>query len=401
MHIPSYVNVIIERLMASGHKAYIVGGSLRDMLLGRSPSDFDVTTSALPEETLELFSDMRTIPTGLKHGTVTVLSDNEPIEVTTFRKDGEYLDSRHPESVSFTSDVCEDLSRRDFTVNAIAYNENSGIVDPYLGREDIKNKIIRAVGDPNKRMQEDALRIMRALRFSAQLGFTIEEKTKKALSSNKEGLINVSRERIGVEMAKLIVSPYAKEAIDIMIDMGICKYVLDTYMPSERCILMLNSLPSDFYLRFSALLWDCEPDTARDILSSLKYSNAQKSGVISILRSRSLPLNTDGADARRVIIALGEHSEAAAMLLSAFEEAPQSFADKINELLKTEFARKISDLRISGNDLITLGFKGKEIGTVLEELFGIVTEEPSLNTKEQLTEIIKSKDFLKRYGKNN
>ena len=176
MNIPEYVRVIIERLEAAGHEAYIVGGSLRDMLIGRAPSDFDVTTSALPEKTLALFSDMRAIPTGIEHGTITVLSDGFPIEVTTFRTDGEYLDSRHPESVSFTSDVCDDLSRRDFSMNAIAYNEKRGIVDPFCGREDINNKIIRAVGDPDTRMREDALRIMRALRFSAQLSFSIEEK---------------------------------------------------------------------------------------------------------------------------------------------------------------------------------------------------------------------------------
>ena len=393
MNIPEYVRVIIERLEAAGHEAYIVGGSLRDMLIGRAPSDFDVTTSALPEKTLALFSDMRAIPTGIEHGTITVLSDGFPIEVTTFRTDGEYLDSRHPESVSFTSDVCDDLSCRDFSMNAIAYNEKRGIVDPFCGREDINNKIIRAVGDPDTRMREDALRIMRALRFSAQLSFSIEENTLLALLRTKEGLANVSRERIAVELTKLVISPYPTEALRTMIDLGISKYVLGDYIPSERCISLLSTLPTEFFLRLSCLLWEAELDSAREILNSLKYSNVQKNGVLKVLSSRALPLPASEADIRRFIITLGEHAERAATLLSAFGCAPEGFCDKITKTCKTNFARKISDLRIDGSDFISLGFQGKEIGEVLEYLFNKVTDDASLNSRERLTEIIKSKDF--------
>ncbi len=388
MQYPRYVKRIIDKLTEHGYEAYIVGGSLRDMLIGRAPSDFDVTTSALPEEILSVFSDMRTIPTGLKHGTVTVLSDGEAIEVTTFRTDGEYLDSRHPESVSFTSDICDDLSRRDFTVNAIAYNEERGIVDPFGGEEDIKRKILRAVGDPETRMREDALRIMRGLRFSAQLGFLIEENTLLALESTKDGLANVSRERIGVEMAKLVTSPAPENALRIMTQTGISEYILGDYIPSERSLSALAELPADFFTRFSCLLWDSDSERARKILSSLKYSNAEKNGVLTILSACGYPLPGTDADIRRFIIRFGEHAERAAILLSLLGGAPKNFLQELERVENTDFARKISDLHVSGNDLSSLGFSGKQIGEALAFLFEKVTLDPSLNEKEKLTNII-------------
>lgn len=393
MQYPSYVRVIIDKLTASGYEAYIVGGSLRDVILGRAPSDFDVTTSALPEEILSVFSDMRTIPTGLKHGTVTVLSDGNPIEVTTFRTDGEYLDSRHPESVSFTKNICEDLSRRDFTVNAIAYNEKRGIVDPFGGEEDIKRKVLRAVGNPDERMREDALRIMRALRFSAKLGFSIEENTLAALERKKGGLLNVSRERIGVEMAKLVTSPYPEDALRIMTETGISEHVLGSYVPSERIVSSLAALPCDFFTRFSALLWGCEKELASKILSSLKYSNAEKNGVLTILSVREIPLPFTDAEIRRFIINFGEHSECAAKLSCMLGGATDEFLNELARIEGTHFARKISDLDINGNELSSLGFSGKKIGEALTFLFEKVTETPSLNKKENLINIINNKDF--------
>ena len=393
MQYPDYVKVIIDKLTASGYEAYIVGGSLRDMLLGRAPSDFDVTTSALPEEILSVFSDMKTIPTGLKHGTVTVLSEGHPIEVTTFRTDGEYLDSRHPESVSFTRNICEDLARRDFTVNAIAYNDERGIIDPFGGEDDVKNKILRAVGDADERMREDALRIMRALRFSSQLGFSIEENTLAALGRKKDGLANVSRERIGIETAKLLTSAYVENALRIMTRTGISLYVLGNYLPSERIVCSLPTLPCEFFTRFSALLWDCDKAAAREILSSLKYSNAEKNGVISILSARKNPLPSTDAEIRRFIIRHGEHAERAAMLLRTLGEADDELLQRIKSAQSTSFARKISDLDIDGNDLSSLGFGGKDIGEALTLLFEKVTLDPSLNEKEKLISIIKNKDF--------
>lgn len=358
------------------------------MLIGRAPSDFDVTTSALPEEILRVFSDMRTIPTGLKHGTVTVLSEGNPIEVTTFRTDGEYLDSRHPESVSFTSNICDDLSRRDFTVNAIAYNETRGIVDPFCGKEDITRKLLRAVGNPETRMKEDALRIMRALRFSAQLGFSIEKNTLAALETTKEGLADISRERIGVELAKLITATEPENAIRIMIETKISAYIFGDYIPNKKILSVLNELPTDFFIRFSALLWNCDRENARKILSSLKYSNAQKNGILTILCTRENPLPQSDAETRRFIIRLGEHAERAATLLCALGGATENFWEEFNKVKSSAFARKISDLALNGNDLTDLGFSGKQIGEVLASLFEKVTDDPELNEEEKLTNII-------------
>lgn len=384
MMIPEHIEKIIERLEGAGHEAYIVGGSLRDMILGREPSDFDVTTSALPEETLALFSDMKTIPTGLHHGTVTVLSSGEPIEITTFRTDGEYLDSRHPESVSFTRNIVEDLARRDFTVNAIAYNKKRGFVDPFDGSEDIKKGVLRAVGDAEKRFSEDALRIMRALRFSAQLGFSIEENTKKALVTKSDGLLNISRERIGVEMAKLVVSKNAREALSFMLESGISKHVFGDYIPSKEILSTVESLDADAVTRFSCILWDCETETARKILNGLRYSNALCSAVISVLNSRAVEVPRSDTELRRFIIKFGNESETAADVREAISGSSSLSRQAIKKMRETGFCTKISDLAIGGNDLISMGICGKDIGSTLSALFESVTQDPSKNNKEYL-----------------
>lgn len=204
LDIPKKAKLIIEKLEEAGFEAFCVGGGVRDSIMGTSPEDWDITTSALPEETQKVFEDYRTIDTGLKHGTLTVLIDKTPFEITTYRIDGEYGDNRHPENVSFTRNLAEDLARRDFTVNALAYNDKTGLVDLYGGQNDIYNGIIRTVGDANKRFNEDGLRIMRALRFASVLGFDIEEKTALAIHRNRELLRNISVERLYSELIKLI-----------------------------------------------------------------------------------------------------------------------------------------------------------------------------------------------------
>ena len=202
--IPPQVNRAIEILQNNGHSAYVVGGAVRDMLMGKTAHDWDITTSALPEETLESFSEFRTIETGLKHGTVTVIVDGMSLEITTFRIEGGYSDNRHPDKVDFTDRVEDDLSRRDFTVNSIAYSPQKGFADPFDGQTDIEKKIIRCVGNPDKRFGEDALRILRALRFSAVLGFEIEKDTAESIRRNYKLLSNISVERIFVEISKLL-----------------------------------------------------------------------------------------------------------------------------------------------------------------------------------------------------
>ena len=218
---PSYADKIIRRLEAHGKSAYIVGGSVRDMLLGLTPHDYDITTDALPEQTAQIFVDMRVIATGIKHGTLTVISDGYPGEITTFRIDGSYSDSRHPDSVSFTADVTADLARRDFTVNAMAYSAERGLVDPFGGQRDLESKILRAVGEPKMRFREDALRIMRAFRFCAQLGFDVDPRTLDACEQERMGLEHIARERIGAETIKLLTSRSPSKPLTLMRERGI------------------------------------------------------------------------------------------------------------------------------------------------------------------------------------
>ena len=203
--VPADVQQIIDRLEASGHSAYIVGGCVRDAIMGRTPHDYDICTSALPDEVLTIFSDRKVIETGLKHGTVTVQGDEDYYEVTTYRVDGEYTDGRHPDEVKFVDDVVQDLSRRDFTINAMAYNAHTGLMDPFHGYEDIKNGLIRCVGNPVNRFSEDALRIMRAVRFAATCGFTIHQDTHEAMFSLRYLLAQVSEERKTSEFCKMLV----------------------------------------------------------------------------------------------------------------------------------------------------------------------------------------------------
>lgn len=218
--LPEKVKSIIQTLEDGGYEAYAVGGCVRDSLLGRTPEDWDITTSAKPEEIKRFFR--RTVDTGIQHGTVTIMLGNDGFEVTTYRIDGDYEDSRHPKEVTFTSNLLEDLKRRDFTINAMAYNENKGLVDAFDGMKDLENQIIRAVGNPNERFEEDALRILRAIRFSAQLGYTIEAETLEAIKSLAPTLQNISAERIRVELVKLLISPHP-ERLWTAYDTGVTK----------------------------------------------------------------------------------------------------------------------------------------------------------------------------------
>ena len=280
LYYPDYIDSLIERLENAGYSAYVVGGSLRDMMLCRTPNDFDIATSASPEQTLKIFSDKKTIPTGLKHGTVTVLcKENIPVEITTYRIDGKYSDSRHPENVTFTDDIKKDLSRR--------------------GRSDLEQRIIKAVGEPELRMKEDALRIMRALRFSAQLGFSIEENTQKALRAQSLGLKNISGERLGTELSKLICAPFPEEPIKLIQKLGISDIIFDGYAPSRRMIDTLKLLSDSIFERLACFLYECEFQKAEKILISLKYSNAIKNSVISTLNERNFPIPKNDTDIRR------------------------------------------------------------------------------------------------------
>lgn len=377
-NIPEYVRVVLNRLSVSGERAYIVGGSLRDMLLSKTPHDFDLASSAEPMRVCEIFSDMRVIKTGLSHGTVTVLSSGQPIEITTFRVDGEYLDMRRPESVVFTRRIEDDLSRRDFTVNAMAYNENDGLIDLFCGEDDLKNRIIRTVGDPYERFSEDALRIMRAFRFSAQLGFDIEEKTLEAAGALADRLSFIARERIFTELTKLICSPHPDVPLMQMRSSGILSHVFSDFTPSDRAISLLSTADTDELTRLAVLFCDTDGDVARNELTLLKASGKQRASA-AIVDAARLTYSTR-ADMARLRARLGENADIALRLSVLLGNSPATSLD----LLSDNTPCSISELAIGGDELVALGYSGREIGKALAYLLDQVINDPSLNTRESL-----------------
>ena len=381
--IPPYALRVMERLVAAGEEVYLVGGSLRDTLIGLAPSDYDMASSALPERTAQILSDMRVIETGLEHGTLTVISDSHPIEITTFRVDGDYLDSRHPESVSFTRSIEEDLARRDFTVNAMACSKDGELVDLFFGREDIANKKIRAVGDAKKRFEEDALRIMRAFRFSAQLGFDIDEDTLLAAEALKDKLSNISRERIGAEFIKLICSKYPKKPLLQMRERGIFPFVLGDICPSEKLIGLLDLMPDCDISRLGFLMSGSDEAQARRALRELRCSNKQVLGALAVAKGsdRCIREAKDAALLRKDFGDNAIYAAHASVLLG------NSKSGAIVLVEKDATPVTVSDLAIDGGDLIALGIVGREIGKTLYYLLGEVIDDPRLNTKEKLTEL--------------
>ena len=373
---------MLDRLYENGENAYVVGGSLRDMLLSKTPHDFDLASSAEPQRACEIFSDMRVIKTGLAHGTVTVLSSGQPIELTTFRVDGEYHDMRRPDSVSFTRRIEDDLSRRDFTVNAMAYNEREGLIDLFDGKNDLKNKIIRTVGDPYARFSEDALRIMRAFRFSAQLGFQIEEKTLEAAGALADKLTLIAKERIFSELVRLLCSPYPEKPLKQMRSCGVLSHIFKDYTPTDRAIKLLCDAENDEITRLALFFSDTDGRSARSELSLLKASGRQRSAASIVdaakqsyisrkdMASLRASLSLDADIALRLSVLLGNSTTDALALLN--DTTPYS----------------ISQLAIGGEDLISLGYSGREIGKTLSHLLDEVIKDPTLNTRERLLELV-------------
>lgn len=384
MMYPEYVARIINRLEENGHEAYIVGGSVRDFIIGRTPVDFDVTTSALPEQTLEIFKDFKTVPTGLKHGTVTVISDGNPIEVTTFRIDGEYRDSRHPDGVIFTNSITEDLSRRDFTVNAMAFSELQGSIDPFSGKKDIEKRKIRAVGDPKKRFSEDALRIMRAFRFAAQLDFEIENETLAAAVEQKSGLERIARERIGAEFIKLICAKNPSYSLKLMSKYGIFEYIFGNYEPQEKLFEALGKAPDDPVVRLGIMMSECPTDKIKDVLGELRLSGKMINGSSVVAKEARAYLSGSPADARRFIGKCGVYVSEVAAAANALGNLDPEFAVYIKENGSSEICTSISSLAINGSHLIKLGFDGKAVGSALSYLLEQVIEDPKNNTPERL-----------------
>ncbi|MBQ9783175.1 MAG: hypothetical protein IJW44_01495 [Clostridia bacterium] len=380
LSLPGYVRTLMERLEGAGEEVYLVGGSLRDALLGIPPHDFDLATSALPQKTVSLFSDLRVIETGLKHGTVTVLSQGNPVEITTFRIDGSYTDARHPDGVTFTDRITDDLSRRDFTVNAMAYSPRRGLVDPFGGRQDLARRVLRAVGEPERRFSEDALRIMRAFRFSAQLGFAIDPDTLLGATRCRAGLARIAAERIAAEFLRLLLSPDPAPALAAMTESGILPYVSGDYRPSEKLLATLASAPCEDVARLGLFLAEADEAEATALLRRLKYSNKQLTGARAVRRGSGIPVS-DPAQARRLIADCGVYAPSAVRASVLLGNSPR---EAIGWVERNSAACSLRELALSGKDLLAAGIEGRRIGVTLERLLAAVLEDPSLNQRQTL-----------------
>ncbi len=378
-------------LQNQGYEAFAVGGCVRDAVLGREPDDWDITTSARPEEVKRLFAC--TVDTGLAHGTVTVILGREGYEVTTYRIDGSYEDYRHPSQVIFSRNLAEDLRRRDFTINAMAYNREQGLVDIFGGMEDLQRKRIRCVGDPRQRFLEDALRILRAVRFSAQLGFSIEEGTQEALRELAGNLSHVSEERIQMELVKLLLSGHPEFLVQLF-DLGIGKVILpemtEEIISRQRLGEIAESLrqvPAEKSLRLALALEPLGEDQAHQILRRLKFDNQTINRVRRLIRWYREPLGEEPADLRRAAAQIGgELFPMVLVLQGTYRDVARSQA-VWEEILREGQCISLKDLRISGNDLIGLGMEpGQALGKTLDGLFQDVLEYPEHNTKEYLLE---------------
>ena len=440
INMPENANRIIHTLQQAGYEAYIVGGCVRDAVLGKEPDDWDITTSAKPEEVKALFP--RTIDTGIAHGTVTVMFGKEGYEVTTYRVDGKYEDHRRPTSVTFTASLIEDMKRRDFTINAMAYNDVEGIIDHFEGMEDLAKHRIRCVGEPSERFDEDALRILRAVRFAAQLDFSIDEKTKEAIQRQAVFLKEISAERIQVELTKLLLSSHP-EQLRTAYELGVTAIVLPEfdrmmetpqnnkhhmYNVGEHTLRVVQEVPPTKVLRWSALLHDvAKPVTmttdergdhfyghnekgvqiAKTVLKRLKMDNATIDRVKRLvlwhdygmgecpsIRSFRKSLNKMGADLfedytkikRADILAQSEFMR---------EEKLNNLAcleDNYQQIMEEQQCLSLKDLAVTGKDLMEQGMKpGKEIGQMLQVLLEYVLEEPEKNQKDILLKIVRER----------
>ena len=426
--------MILDRLHEAGFEGYAVGGCVRDSILGRVPGDWDITTNALPEDTKKLFK--RTIDTGIEHGTVTIMIGKEGYEVTTYRIDGKYEDSRHPSEVTFTKNLTEDMKRRDFTINAMAYNEEEGIIDRFGGMDDIKAGLIRCVGDPSERFSEDALRIMRAVRFSAQLDYKIEEQTQEAIRSLAKNLENISAERIQTELVKLLLSDHPEKLLTAY-ELGITKVILPEfdkcmetpqnnphhmYNVGEHIIKSLQNVRPDRVLRLTMLMHDiAKPVTinidndgichfhghaeagvqmAKDIFRRLKFDRETMDRTCNLIRYHDDRFPATAKNVRKAMNRIGvddfplyiEVRYADTMAQSSLNrEEKLKLIDDVNKLYKEILEKQepvtIKDLAVNGKDLIGAGVApGKQLGAALKAMLNDVLNDPEHNSKEYLLE---------------
>ena len=396
MKIPKEISCLLDRLESKGFEAFVVGGCVRDGLLGVTPYDWDVCTSAYPEEVQSVFPDYFVIPTGLKHGTVTVISGEMQVEITTYRQDGEYLDKRHPESVRFTPDIRKDLERRDFTINAMAYSPKAGLIDFSGGREHLKKKILCCVGDPMARFSEDALRILRGLRFAAVYGLTIDPDTSNAIHNCKDGLRAISAERIFVELKKLIESPHCSTILleypDIL---GVLfpkmNHSFELYDLWIQFTPKLDQIPRRFSFRFSAILdWcyqnGCSIDAIRQSITGLKPDKKTSHHILSLIKHLHLPIPKTLAEIRRFAERNSLELLEELLLLREvlYVEDGTKAKNLIQEIRDNNLCYRLEHLAISGDDLIKKDLSGKEIGAALHKALDAVIEDKAVNTKESL-----------------
>lgn len=432
----------VEKLNSQGYEAYLIGGSVRDFIMGLPIGDIDITTNATPQQVEEVFKDFRVIETGLKHGTVTVLIDGEPLEITTYRCEGTYSDNRHPDSVTFSKALADDVVRRDFTMNGIAYDFKNGFCDLVGGIEDIDNKTIRCIGDAETRFREDALRLLRALRFSAVLGFEIEENTKKAIHKCRDLLKNISAERIREEMVKLVCGKNAYSVLTEFADV-ICVFIPEfkscvgfeqknrhhIYDVYTHILKALEQSKPDAVIRLALLFHDiAKPKVAHfdedgeqhfyshpkisaemteQIMTRLRFDNETKNKVVTLVKFHDSPIMLNDADKpdrkrlKRIMSQIGKDLIFDLIEIKRCDNSAQNpiyyrgddfYAETlalINEIINEKECFSVKDLKINGNDLIALGFKGKEIGEKLELCLDAVIEGKVENERENLICFIK------------
>ena len=439
IELPRKVVLIIKNLQRHGYDAYAVGGCVRDSILNRKPEDWDITTSAKPEQVKRIFR--RTVDTGIEHGTVTVLIGKDGFEVTTYRVDGLYEDGRHPKEVTFTSRREEDLKRRDFTINAMAYNDDERLVDAFGGMRDLNYHLIRCVGDPKERFSEDALRILRAVRFSAQLAFPIEPETAEAIKSLAPNLEKISAERIQAELVKLLVSDHP-ERIQDACELGITKVVLPEwddmvgvkqntphhkYDVAAHTVHALQNVKNDKVLRLTMLFHDmgkpvmkttdengrdhfkghaiASEQIAKTVMKRLKFDNDTIRKVTKLVAYHDYRMEPTGANVRRAMHEIGVELFPYYLAVRLADTKAQSSYERrgkleniiqIRELYRNALRNKecvtLKDLAVTGTDLINLGIApGKELGTLLNELLDMVIEDPAWNQKGKLCDYVKER----------
>jgi len=388
IQIPDYIQVLIDLLNQNHYSAYVVGGAIRNALLGLPIHDYDLTTDATPDEMLQVFASYRVFKTGIQHGTITVLSKGQPVEITTFRSENTYEDHRHPSTVSFSNNIEEDCKRRDFTINALCYNQSEGLIDFFGGIEDLQHKIIRCIGNANERIDEDALRILRALRFAGRLSFTIEENTATAIHKQKDLLHYISEERIHNEWVGILETNALSSILTEYSD------VIQVFIPELKEYIIQDSLnsikqsPPNANIRMAILLKDIS--NAKEILERMKYSGAEQTVILSCIRNSEYKLSSK-IELKQFLSTLNIPFDTYHQYRTAID--PNYQRENIHayyqEIQNMHEPYQLKDLAINGNTVKELGYQGKDIKDILQRCLNAVIEKPENNTIEYLMNMIK------------